>query len=383
MPNKRVHSFENALVNPIHQNATFHFSDTAEVIRYHEKEAALGRYGRYDNPSWLEVEKKLAQIEGCEEALLFPSGMSAIATAVLSFLGQGDRFIYTQNGYRNTRSLSATVLPRFGIETVPLSSSSIDFYDRLAESCDEKTRMILLETPSNPHLCLVDLERVKNIAGEILLAVDSTLSTPVNLQPRRFGADLVIHSCTKYLGGHADMMAGSVAGAVGLVDVIRQHRDVMGSIPEPHSAFLLNRSLATLRVRMEHINAAGMKMAAHLEKHPRVKRVYYTGLASHPHFAVARRCLSGHGGVVSFEIDGTSRQASRFIDSLTVPFMGTNFGSHQSMVEQCSIMTYYKLSDGERRELGISDGLIRMNVGYDEVDRLIDDLESAFRTTFQ
>jgi cystathionine gamma-synthase len=380
MPNRRRTDYTNSVVEPIFQTATYFFEDTDEVVRYHNAVASVGRYGRYDNPSWLGVERKLAELDGYDEALLFPSGMNAIITTILAFAKQGDRIIFTRLGYRNIAGFCTQVLAKMGVRAVALSQADSDAYDRAFDQAyTPDTKIVLVEAPSNPHLYLVDLERLRErISPSTLLVVDSTFSTPINFQPKQFGADLVIHSCTKYIGGHADIMAGSAAGSSELIAAIRNYRNILGGIPDPHSAFLLNRSLATLRVRMSHLNDSGQRVAEYLESHPRVRRVFYSGLDSHPHAALARNYLNGHGAVVSFEIDGSREDATRFVDALRVPFMGTNFGSQHSMVEQCSVFTYYHQSPREREELGITDSLIRLSVGLEDVESLIEDMEQAF-----
>lgn len=380
MPNRRRTDYANSVVEPIYQTATYFFEDTGEVVRYHNAMASVGRYGRYDNPSWLGVERKLAELDGYDEALLFPSGMNAIITTVLAFVEQGDRVLFTQFGYRNIASFCTQVLPKMGVSAVGLSQADADAYIRAFDQAyTPDTRVVLVEAPSNPHMYMVNLERLRErISPSTLLVVDSTFSTPINFKPSHFGADLVIHSCTKYLGGHADIMAGSAAGSGELIATIRNYRNILGGIADPHSAFLLNRSLATLRVRMNHLNESGLKVAEYLESHPRVRRVFYTGLDSHPHAALAKNYLNGHGAIISFEIDGSGEDATRFVDALRVPFMGTNFGSQHSMVEQCSVFTYYHQSAQEREELGITDSLIRLSVGLEEVETLIEDMEHAF-----
>ena len=241
--------------------------------------------------------------------------------------------------------------------------------------------MLFLEMPSNPHLYLVDLAKIKSeISPNTLLIVDSTLSTPYNLQPQRFGADLTIHSCRKYIGGHGDILAGSVAGSRELIEQIRSYRNIMGGIADPHCAFLLNRSLDTLKIRMRHFNEAGMKIAKYLQGQPQVKKVFYTGLESHPHSCLAKKYLTGHGGVVSFELDADREVTSKFVDALRVPFMGTNFGSSHAMVEQCSVFTYYHLSPTEKQEIGINDSLIRLSIGYEDSDLVIEDIDQALKT---
>lgn len=381
MPRKRDMPYNNSVIAPTFHTATFYFESTRDVIRYHEGDRLQGRYGRYDNPSWLEVESSLAALDECEEALLFPSGMSAISTTLLALLKPNDKIVFTGRGYRNIRSLCFEVFAPLNISVTAVSPAEITSTNDYLEAKDVRPpKVILVEMPSNPHLYLADIATIaRGKPEDTILIVDSTFASPINFKPKRFGADLVIHSCTKYIGGHADLMAGDVAGDRALIARIRRLRDVTGAICDANTASLLTRSIQSLNIRMDHMNKAGMQLSKFLENHSRVERVYYTGLNSHPHSALADKYLNGHGGVVSFELKASSKETSRFVDALQVPFMGTNFGSPFSMVEQCSIFTYYKLSPEERLSLGIRDNLVRYSLGFEPIDEIVGDLEQAIR----
>ena len=380
MARVRKKYYENALVHPIHQTATYYFESTEQVVGYHQGTEKLGRYARYDNPSWLSVEEKLAALDGAEQALLFPSGMNAIVSTLLTFLSAGDKLIFTGKGYRNIRQFCFDILGRLDIsvKTLPLLSQQ-SVYDILSEENTNNLKVVFIESPSNPHMFLVEIERVRQIVGDsCLIIVDSTFSTPINFQPLCFGADLVIHSCGKYIGGHADIMAGSVTGRVERINSIRRTRNVMGGITDPHAAFLLDRSLSTLRMRMEHLNMVGQKFAEYLVNDNRIGKVYYTGVPEHPQYKLGQKYLSGHGGVVTFEVAADKEAVSQVIDQIKVPYMGTNFGSSYSMIEQLSIFTYYNQSEKEKKDLGITDNLIRYSIGFDDdIDHIISDLDSA------
>ena len=382
MPKERSEIKQNNSCNtPTYQNSTYFFKSTEEVIKYHKKEVNLGRYGRYTNPNWTEVEQCIAKMDAAEEALIFATGMNAITTTILSFIKPNNNIIFTGNCYRNTRTFFTSILSNIGINAFPISSANSEHFENsfFYQYNQLRPKIVFVEMPCNPHLYLVDIEKIKDtIDGETILIVDSTLSSAYNFKPCHFGADLVIHSCTKYVSGHGDIMAGSVAGSREFIDKIRIYRDIMGGIVDPHCSVLLNRSLKTFALRMEHYNQAGMKLALHLEHSPYVERVFYTGLDSHPHANLAKKYLTGHGGVVSFNVAGDYEATANFIDMLKIPFMGSNFGAHASMVEQCSIFTYYHYSDNERHELDISDNLVRLSVGYEDINLLIDDLDNAF-----
>jgi cystathionine gamma-synthase len=386
MAKKRKQYYCNSVVNPVYQTATYYFENTEQVINYHLGRTKVGRYARYDNPSWLEVEEKLAILDKCEDALVFPSGMSAIAATLFTFLSVGENFLFTGKGYRNIRNFSFDILGRFGIDVITLPLANGDnFYERFTSSYKSNTKVIFVESPSNPHLFLVDLQKIKERIDETtILIVDSTFSTPINFQPKLFGADLVIHSCGKYIGGHADMMAGSVAGSTQLISKIRKTRNVIGNIIDPQAAFLLNRSLSTLEIRINNLNEKGLLLAKFLESHPKVTKVFYTGLDSHPQNDLAKKYLSGHGGVVTFEIKGRKEDVSNFIDNIKLPYMGTNFGSSYSMIEQLSIFTYFNQTKGEKKDLGITDNLVRYSIGLDDsIDAIISDIDITFSSFTQ
>lgn len=370
----------NTLVTPLYQTSTYFFENTEQVLQYHSGETSFGRYGRYDNPNWLEVEQQLARLDECEEALLFPSGMSAIATVLFTFLQQGDRVLYTSKGYRNIRKFFRQYLDKLGVEIIGLDPACTQtFNDSLKSQLNERTKVIFIETPSNPHQHLVDLEAISEFIDErTLLIVDSTLSSPFNFKPKQFGADLVIHSCTKYLAGHADIVAGSVAGSQALIEAVRNTRNIMGSISDSNTAFLLNRSLATFDLRMQYLNKAGMQVAEYLQQHPKVKEVLYAGLPHHPHYELAQKYLSGYGSVLCFELDTDRAGASDFVDRLKIPAIGTNFGSQRSMVEQVAVFNNF--SSTEADDVGISDTTIRIYVGFENLDDLINDLAQALES---
>lgn len=377
MPNKNARYYSNAIVNPIYQSATYFFDCTEDVIAYHQGELKTGRYGRYDCPNWLEVEERLAALEGAEAALIFPTGMSAITTALMMYLRPGVKFLYTNEGYRNVRNLSREILSPWGIESVPVSMASPDIAQRIGPKYPKS--VFLLETPSNPHMFIGDVEAFKKYMPDSWLIVDSTFASPVNFQPLKFGADLVTHSLTKYISGHADILGGCVCGSRAEIEKLRKYRNITGSVSDAHTAFLLNRSLDTLEMRMAFLNQQGQAFAEFMEKHDKVAKVHYTGLPSHPHHQLGKKFLKGHGSVVTVELKADMKQTSVFVDSLNVPYMGTNFGSTKSMVEQMSIFTYYSLTAAERDSLMISDSLIRFSIGFERLEDLFADVEQAFK----
>ncbi|MFO0763394.1 MAG: aminotransferase class I/II-fold pyridoxal phosphate-dependent enzyme [Candidatus Gracilibacteria bacterium] len=382
MANTKVQHFNNSLVTPINQSATYFFRNTQEVIEYHEGSKQYGRYGRYDNQNWIECEEKLARLDNFSDALIFPSGMSAITTTLLALLTKGDHVIVNGKTYRNVRNFCTSSLPKYGIEVSTFELNET-YLENILAVYNENTKVIFVEMPSNPHLYVADISKIRNaIRNDTILIVDSTLITPINYKPKDFGANLVIHSCGKYIGGHSDILVGSVSGEGPYIEIIRNLRNIFGCIVDAHAAFLLARSLETLEIRIQHQNTSGQALAEFLAKHPKIKTVFYPGLPAHPNYHLAASIFSGFGGVMSFEIDGNMEDGKKFIDNLKIPYMGTNFGGTISMVEQCSVFTYYKLAKEERDILGISDTLIRFSVGMENIADIIADIHQALNLTF-
>jgi cystathionine gamma-synthase len=242
-----------------------------------------------------------------------------------------------------------------------------------------QTRLIISESPTNPYLHVIDLPQVTAIARKhrVKTMIDATFATPYNQRPIEYGIDLVTHSCTKYLGGHNDLLAGVVIGNPSLIGALREAQGILGGICDPHSAYLLMRGLKTFALRMERQNASGLAIAQFLESHPRVSRVHYPGLPSHPDYAVAMEQMRGFGGVVSFEVDGGLEDTSRVIDRMRIPYIAPSLGGVESLVEQPSLMSFYELSSEERLAVGMRDNLVRLSCGIEDVADLIADLKQA------
>lgn len=370
-----------SLTVPIVQTATYTFDNTADLCAFQEARmwgAAQGRteYGRYGNPTVAACEAKLAALEHGEAALLLASGMNAVTTALLAMLPAGAHLVIGDDCYRRTRQFCLTFLKKFGITTtvVPMGDLAA-----LEAALQPNTRLIISESPTNPYLRVVDLVRLAEIAQRhgVKTLIDSTFATPVNQCPLDFGIDLVVHSATKYLSGHNDLLAGVVVGKAGLIDALRQTAGVLGGIPDPHNAALLLRGLKTLALRVQRQNANAQAVAEFLATHPRISRVWYPGLAAHPDHAIARAQMLGYGGVVSFEINGTLEDGSRFIDALEIPLIAASLGGTESLIEQPALMSYYELSTAERLNVGIKDNLIRFAIGIEDAADLIADLAQA------
>ena len=367
---------QRSLTYPAFMTSTYFFKDTAELVNYMEGNEERGEYGRYGNYTERVAEKKLAALEGAEECVLFSTGMTAITFTLLGMLSKGQHLVITSDSYRRTRQFCLTYLKKFGIEVTVVEPGN---YEAMEAAIQDNTKIIFSESPTNPYLNVLDLEKVVAIAKRhrVKTVIDATFATPYNQRPLEFGIDIVMHSATKYLGGHNDLLAGAILGKAPLINAIRDVRGVMGGIIDPHNAYLLIRGLKTFAIRVEKQNKSTQAIAEFLEAHPKVTKVYYPGLASHPHHDIAVKQMKGFGGVVSFEIDGGLDDGSRFIDALEIPYIAPSLGSVESLIEQPSLMSYFELSTEERLAVGIKDSLIRFAVGIEDTDDLIADLTQA------
>jgi len=369
----------NAIATPIIQSATYTFASTQEIADHFEGRIERQEYGRYGNPTQRVAELKLAALEGAEDGLLFASGMAAITTTLFAMLSKGAHVVVTDDAYRRTRQFLHQVLRRYGVEvsTVPAGD-----YDRMEEAVRQTTRLIFSESPTNPYNRVLDLERVADIGRRhrVKTVIDSTFATPVNQRPIEFGIDLVIHSGTKYLGGHNDLLAGVVLGSADLIAAIREFHGITGAIVDPFAAYLLIRGIKTLALRVARQNDNAQRLAEFLAGHPRVARVHYPGLRTHPEHALATRQMRGFGGVVSFEVRGDLATASRVVDACRIPRIAPSLGGVESLIEQPALMSFYELTTEERRQVGIKDTLLRYSVGIEDADDLVADLAQALET---
>ena len=363
---------------PIVQTSTFTFESSAAIVRFTSGEGDDEReeYGRYGNPTVRAVEKRLAKLEGTEDAILFSSGMAAITTTILAMVRAGQHIVYVRDGYRMTREFVEGTLARFGVSADFASAGDLG---AIEQAIRPETRLIVSESPTNPYLSCVDLEGLARLAqkNRVKTLVDSTFATPFNCRPASFGIDLVVHSVTKYIAGHNDVLAGAVCGRAGLVSITRDLRGVLGSVSDPHAASLVERGIKTLGLRIAKQNANGLAVARFLHDHPRVERIYYPGHPSHPDYAIARTQMSGFGGVVSFEVRGGLDAASGVVDRLRLPRIAPSFGGVEALVEQPAVMSFYAMTSDERAAIGIADGLVRFSCGIEEAADLVADLDRA------
>ena len=361
---------------PIYQSSTFGFKEAEEVVRAVKGISQSYVYSRWSNPTVARLESKLASLESAEDAAFFSSGMAAISAAVLSFVRQGDHVVAIRDLYGESYRLVHDFLPSFGVQ-----SSLVDTTDLSAmrKSLRANTKVVYVETPTNPTLKLVDLAKVARLAHSVraLLLVDSTFASPVNQRPLEFGADVVLHSATKYLNGHADVIAGVAAGSRKLLERIKRVRRILGGTLDPHAAWLILRGMKTMAVRVKTQNGNAQLVAEYLSKHRKVERVNYPGLKSHPQHALAKRQMSGYGGMLSFEVKDNLEDAMKFTESLKVVILAASLGGVESLVAQPATLTHTQMSAEERARTGISESLVRMSVGIEDVDDLIRDLGQA------
>ena len=366
----------NAITTPIYQTSTFWFENSQEVIDYQEGRKKRQEYGRYGNPTWAAVERKLNELEGGEASVLFASGMCAATTTFMSLLAPGSHLIVTSDCYRRTRQFIRQYLNRMGVETTVIEPASVSAFEAAIR---DETSLFFTESPTNPYLRVIDVPQTVEIAHarDVRVLIDSTFASPINHRPLEEGADLVIHSATKYLAGHNDLLAGTITGKPEIVETIRGALGVLGGIIDSHAAWLLLRGIKTLSLRIERHNANGIAVARWLEAHPKIRRVWYPGLESHPDHEVARRAMEGFGGVVTFEVETDLAGAMRFIDATKIPYQAPSLGGVESLIELPITMSYWDIPADERLAMGITDSLVRLACGVEDSADLIDDLSQA------
>ncbi|NLW30606.1 MAG: PLP-dependent transferase [Fibrobacter sp.] len=368
--------YADSITTPIVQTATFTFSSSKDIEEYTRKGKEHFEYGRYGNPTATIAEKRLADLEGAEDCVVFSSGMSAITTTILSLVKSGDHIVITDDSYKKTLEFCRSYLKRFGVECTIVSFGD---YRALDNAIQKNTRFIFSESPTNPYLNIFDLKKLKKIAQKhnVLTLIDGTFGTPMNQRPLEFGIDLVLQSATKYLGGHNDILAGAVLGRKELVDQIRALHKSMGGVIDPHCCYLLLRGIKTFPLRVQRQNESALKVAKFLESKSSVKKVYYPFLESHAHYAIAKEQMSGGGGVVTFELHGSLEESKKFLDALELCFIGPSLGGVETLITHPALVSYYDYPREERLKLGISDTLFRLAVGIEDVDDIIRDLQNG------
>ena len=368
-----LHKKNGPLSTPIYQTSTFEVTDNKEQVRATDTDRFYTRYG---NPTHTVVEKAIAQLESTDAALLFSSGMAAITTSILALVKAGDHIVAQRDIYGGVTKFLSQWLPKLGVETTFVDTNDIDQHERAIRP---NTKILHIESPTNPSVRVVDLEKIAALARKrgLISTIDSTFATPINCRPAEWDIDLVLHSGTKYFGGHADLICGIATGRRDLIDQIHHVRTTLGCAMDPHAAFLLLRGLKTLAVRVQRQNENALRVAEFLSTHPHVTRAHYPMLKGHPDYELARKYLAGAGGVVSFEVEGTGEDACRVSEALNLFTLAPSLGGVESLVS-IPVMTSHAMIDPElRKKMGVTEQMIRLSVGIENADDLIADLQKG------
>ncbi|XP_052134741.1 probable cystathionine gamma-synthase 2 [Oryza glaberrima] len=367
-----------SIATPVVGGTTHWFRDSADLIAFREGRRRSFEYGRYGNPTVKVLEEKISALERAEATLVTSSGMNAIVATLLALVPPGGHVVATADCYSEARAFIRDKLSNMGI-----TSTFVDLDDdmeALESVLDEgEVTMFYADSMTNPHLKVVDVTRVAELCHRrgALVCIDSTLASPINQRPLALGADVVLHSATKYIAGHHDVIAGCVSGSEALVSRIRAwHHDLGGAI-SPNAAYMIIRGLKTLALRVQAQNRTALRMARLLEKHPKIERVYYPGLESSPWHGVATRQMAGAGGVVGLEVASDMRGAMRFVDALELPLIATSLGGCESLVQQPAIMSYWGKCDEEKAKNGIKDNFVKFSFGIEKFEDLRDDILQA------
>lgn len=373
---RRLPDPAHALSLPLYLTSTFAFESAEEGAELfaHHKDGFI--YTRLGNPTVEATASKIAALEGGQSALLTASGMAAISTVLCSLLAPGQQVVAGRVLYGSTLSLLKRMERRCGMNIRYVDATNLD---EVRAAIGLMTRMVYIETPDNPLLGVADLAGIAELAKKVgaVVVVDNTFATPFNQRPLAHGVDVVIHSATKYLGGHGDLVAGAVVGSAELVSVIREELKEKGAICEPFTAWLLQRGLKTFALRMERHNANGLALAQFLERHPKVERVFYPGLETSPYHGLARRQMKGFGGVLSFALKGGWEAGMKLVNSVKLCTRAVSLGDAETLIEHPASMTHAAVPRPQRLAAGLTDGLVRLAAGIEDGDDIIADLDQA------
>ncbi len=376
----RLPKAHHAVSTPIMHTSNYYF-DTADEVEDFMRAKGQGRvireheYARYGNPTQQETERKLAALEGAERAVLYSSGMAAVLLTIMTFMKPGGHIIFTGDCYRQTRDFATNFLGKFGMDYSIADPTA----DAIEKAIKPNTNIIFTESPTNPYLRVLDIPAIVKVAKarRIMTIIDATLATPYNIKPIEMGVDVVLHSATKYMGGHNDLMAGVALGSAPLMTDLYKMQRMLGATPGPLTCFLLERGLKTFGMRMEHHNRAGLAVAQMLEAHPKIEKVWYPALQSHPDHKIAMEQMKGFGSVISFLVKGGNAETRKFIDALDLFLITPSLGGSESLVTQMWAMSFFDYSEEYRRNIGMVDNLVRLALGLEDVDDLIADLKQA------
>lgn len=383
----KLYAFKGPVATPIYQTSTFRFETSEDAVRYAKGDSSVYVYSRYHNPTVHDVEEKIALMEHGEMAVLFSSGMAAITTAILAVTKSGDNIISTSALYGGTYRWMRDELPKQNITVHFVDAKNLGDIARIA---DERTTIVYIETPTNPTLSIVDIVEAvrctkkaeKRLGRRILTMIDNTFATILNQDPFQFGVDVITESATKYLGGHSDILSGVVIGKEEYIKHVRTLRKYHGGCADPFAAYLLGRSLKTFELRVRKQTENALVLARVLEKHKKVNRVLYPGLASHPHHKIAKKQMTGFGGMLTIEMKPSKRYspveaAAKVCDNLTIAVNAMSLGSVETLVSIPVYSSHVFMSDEELQRHGVTAGMIRISVGVEGIEDLISDFEKA------
>jgi cystathionine beta-lyase/cystathionine gamma-synthase len=364
------------LTTPIYETTTFVFESAKEVVAYNEGRSTKHLYSRYSNPTVMAAERKLAALDRAESALVFSSGQGATTTILMAHLKAGDEIVCSAAIYGGTLHLLEDVLAKFGVAP---RFVSLDELARPESLFSDRTRIVWFESPINPTLRCVDIKRIADAcrARGVLSVIDNTFASPINQRPLDLGIDLAMQSVTKYLNGHSDVTGGMVAGRSALVAPVEKARRQVGTVMDPQPAYALGRGLKTLPLRVAQHNANGLAVATFLAGDRRISRVYYPGLPSHPDHAIAKRQMSGFGGMVTFDLDGRYDRAERVYDRLQIIKRAASLGGIESLISMPVLTSQWGHTDEQLSAAGVTRGMLRLSVGLEDSADLIADLDQA------
>uniref|UniRef100_A0A0D9XJE4 plant cystathionine gamma-synthase n=1 Tax=Leersia perrieri TaxID=77586 RepID=A0A0D9XJE4_9ORYZ len=366
-----------SIATPIVSGTTHWFRDSADLVAFKEGRRQSFEYGRYGNPTVKVLEDKMSALERAEATLVTSSGMNAIVATLLSLVPPGGHVVATNDCYSEAQAFIRERLSKMGIKSTFVDLDDMEELESVLDKGD--VTMFYADSPTNPHLKIVDVPRVAELCHRkgALVCIDSTLASPINQKPLTLGADVVLHSATKYIAGHHDVIAGCVSGSEALISRIRAwHHDLGGAI-SPNASYMIIRGLKTMALRVEAQNRTALRMAQLLENHPKIERVYYPGLESSPWHGVAARQMTGAGGLISFEVASDLHGVMRFVDALELPLIATSLGGCESLVQQPAVMSYWGKSDEEKAKNGIKDNFVRFSFGIEKFEDLRDDILQA------
>jgi cystathionine beta-lyase/cystathionine gamma-synthase len=381
---KQLRAFKGPVTLPIYQTTTYRFENSHDAIRYAQGDPDVYVYSRYHNPSVEDVEEKLALMNDTDAAALFSSGMAAISTAILSVVHSGDEIISTPTLYGGTYRFFRDILPLYNITVRYIDQNNLSGMAALAT---KRTKLFYCESPTNPTVGIVDLKKAiaevrraeKSSGASIFTIIDNTFATSLYQSPLKMGFDAIVESATKYIGGHSDVLAGVVIGSAKYIGTVRHLAKYLGGCADPFAAFLLSRSLKTFELRVVKQSANALALAKHFDNHPKVSRILYPGLRSHPGHAIAKRQMSGFGAMVVMEVKGGVKNAVKVCDALNVAVNAMSLGGVETLVSIPVYSSHVKMSAAELQQHGVTPGMIRISVGAEGIDDLIGDFEQALK----